>query len=405
VVAGNYVGTDASGTAAVPNDLEGVVIAFDASNNTVGGTAAGARNVIAGNAFGGVTLAFPGAAGNVVAGNYVGTDASGTAALGNIRDGVLIRDGAANNTVGGTAAGARNVIAGNTGAGVNITGTGTTGNVVAGNYIGTNASGTAAVPNAFNGVLLSAQASNNTVGGTAAEARNVISGNAREGVLIFTSATGTVVAGNSIGVAADGTTPLGNARHGVFVTDAGFGNTVGGTAAGSGNVIAFNGGAGVLVGSDPADNFSYPAGPGNAVEGDSIHDNGALGIDLGPADGVTANDPGDADTGPNDLQNYPVITAVAAGASGGTDVTLTLDSAPSTAFRVELFANDAPDPSGFGEGQTYLGFADVSTDAGGHFAGTVSVAGTVAAGQTVTATATDPAGNTSEFSADFPPPR
>jgi hypothetical protein len=155
--------------------------------------------------------------------------------------------------------------------------------------------------------------------------------------------------------------------------------------------MAFNGAAGVAVGFDLTDSSS-----GNSVLRNSIHDNGGLGIDLG-SNGVTPNDSGDGDTGPNGLQNFPFLTfAVSNG--GVLTVFGTLENAPNTSYSVELFANSSCDSSGFGEGQGFLGATTVTTDAAGH--ATFQAAVPAPSGASfVTATATDPAGNTSEFSA------
>lgn len=150
-------------------------------------------------------------------------------------------------------------------------------------------------------------------------------------------------------------------------------------------MIAFNGGRGVDV----------AAGTGNPILGNSFHSNGSLGIELRPFD-VTPNDPDDADTGPNNLQNFPLINSFTI-ASGSATIAGTLDSTASTTFRLEFFSNQSSDPSGFGEGETFLGFADVTTDASGDASFSVSFP-VAERPHTVTATATDPAGNTSEFS-------
>ena len=161
----------------------------------------------------------------------------------------------------------------------------------------------------------------------------------------------------------------------------------------AGNVIANNGGAGVVIGSNLNDLCT-----GDAILSNSIHDNAALGIDLGD-NGVTPNTPGGPQIGPNDLQNFPVLTNVT---QSGSKITIvgTLNSIPSTTFTLQFFSNAAADPSGYGEGQTLLGTATVTTDNAGNAAFTVSFSSHPAVGQFVSATATDPNGNTSEFSKD-----
>jgi titin len=179
LVQGNYIGTDVTGTSAIANRT-GVLI-ITSANNTIGGTTSGARNVISGNAIHGVEFVGAGATGNQVQGNFIGTDVSGTAAIGNGEAGVGVDD-APNNTVGGTTAEARNIISGNEDHGVRMRSAGATGNLVQGNYIGTDVNGMSALPNGSHGVLVE-NAPSNTIGGTTAEARNVISGNL-EGVTI-----------------------------------------------------------------------------------------------------------------------------------------------------------------------------------------------------------------------------
>ncbi len=208
MVAGNDIGTNKDGTAALGNGSCGVRI-YGASNNTIGGAAAGAGNLISGNALDGVAISGPGATGNIIAGNLVGTNAAGTAALANGNHGVSIFSLASGNTVGGTTAAARNVISGNTLDGVFITGSGTTGNVVEGNYIGTDVTGTQVIANAQDGVLISAGASNNTIGGLTSTpgtgAGNVISGNTADAVQITGAGTNNnTVLGNLIGTNAAG---------------------------------------------------------------------------------------------------------------------------------------------------------------------------------------------------------
>ncbi len=237
--------------------------------------------------------------------------------------------------------------------------------------------------------------SDNTIGGTTPGARNIISGNGANGIALGQSPGPNLIQGNFIGVSAAGG-PLGNTGHGVLlsVVSGVDGNTIGGTAAGAGNVIAFNGLDGVMSPGFPG----FPFNTGNAILSNTIFANGGVGIDLAlnfDGDGPTPDDPGDADSGPNNLQNFPVLTTVMS-AGGSTIIAGTLDSAPGT-YRVEFFANDDDDPSSFGEGQIFLGFSDVTIDAAKKdFTTTLPVA--ISPVQFVTATATDAAGNTSEFS-------
>jgi hypothetical protein len=256
MVQGNFLGTDVKGTAALPNAFYGVGVR--GANNTVGGTTAAARNLISGNAYSGVYVIGSGTSGNLVLGNYIGTDKNGTAALGNPQYGVQIDNGATANTVGGTTAAARNVISGNgfdgnPYAGVAMTGFGTTGNVVAGNYVGTDVTGLSALPNGWSGVRVDSGASGNTVGGTTASARNVLSGNYADGADL--SGNNNVVAGNYIGTDATGTNALGNnvgdfyGGGGLVIWGGGSNNTVGGTAAGAANVLSGNGYTGVNINS------------------------------------------------------------------------------------------------------------------------------------------------------------
>jgi len=387
VITGNYIGTDVTGTANLGNGSNGVRL--DAPSNRVGGATAAERNIISGNGGSGVIIFQSGAIGNVVKGNYIGTDVNGTAKLGNSFDGVAIEN-ASNNTVGGATSAERNIICGSRGSGVTIFPSGATGNVVVGNYIGVDITGTAKLGNSFNGVFIFSESSNNRVGGPTAGERNIISGNAFDGVLISGSGSN-AVKGNYIGTDVTGTIKLDNLKSGVRI-DSGPHNTVGGTNAGEGNIIAFNG-IGVVVSS----------GTGDAILHNAIFSNTGLGIDLG-GDGVTANDICDDDTGPNDLQNFPVLTsAFSSGAT--TTITGTLNSTAGHTFRIEFFANSECDQSGFGEGQIPLGSTEV-IDSGKdcNVSFTFTVGQGLPAGQFVTATATDVTlgtpnfNDTSEFS-------
>lgn len=202
VVQGNFIGTDITGTLDRGNTLSGVLVTA-ASGNTIGGAAAGARNIISGNGSvaaadrSGVHIANVGATGNMVLGNFIGTDVTGTLALGNSRSGVVLNLGASNNTIGGITAAERNVISSNAESGVYIQDAATTGNVVQGNFIGTDITGTLARANVFNGVTLD-NANGNTIGGLAGGAGNTIAFNTRDGVSVISSGTANSIFGNSI---------------------------------------------------------------------------------------------------------------------------------------------------------------------------------------------------------------
>jgi titin len=358
---GNSIGTDVSGTHALGNRTVGVYI-LRATNNIIGGKAAGAGNLISGNTSHGI-LMFQGT-GNQVQGNYIGTDSTGTRALGNFV-GVTI-DGGSNNIVGGTAAGAGNLLSGNL-AGVLIRGS--SGNLVQGNKIGTDVTATAALGNGIDGVEISG-GSNNTVGGTAAGAGNLISANREDGVLILPGSSGNLVQGNLIGTDVNGNA-LGNGSNGVRIF--GSNNTIGGTMAGAANTIAYNGRDGVLV----------DTGTGNAIRRNAIFANGGLGIEL--------------IRGGNRMQPAPVLTTATV-ENGVTTIGGTLTSTPNASFTLEFFVNSACNPSGFGEGEQFFVSVTVTTDADGRASFEFSLNLPVPVDDFITATATDADGNTSMFS-------
>jgi CSLREA domain-containing protein len=388
-VEGNYVGTDVTGM----QPMGGGGVGVGSSGNVIGGLTAASRNVISGTSGTGVGLGGASATGNVIEGNYIGLNASGTSAIPNNTQGVSI-GGAVGNTIGGTTPGAGNVISGNGMCGIEVTGQMTT---IQGNLIGTNAAGTAAVRNGDCGIRIF-NSPNNTVGGTAAGAGNLISGNFAAGLSIEEGGSkGNVVQGNLIGTDINGTSPLPNSPEGfgvpnttggVFFKGAS-GNTIGGAAPGAGNTIAYNGGAGIR----DTVTVPGPTGDKNSFSRNSIFGNLGLGIDIG-ANGVTANDAGDADG----FQNFPVVTPGAPDGAGGTTVGGTISAKPVTAYTIEFFANRGCHQSGNGEGARFFGSLSVITDANGNASFSSSVNSPLAAGQVLTATATDPLGNTSEFS-------
>jgi CSLREA domain-containing protein len=239
--------------------------------------------------------------GNRIEGNFVGTDPTGTLNRGNSGSGVVLGNGSSETVVGGDALAARNVLSGNAN-GVLVFGSNF--NRIQGNYMGTDKSGTKGLGNRFDRALIQFS-SDTTIGGTTTASRNVISANGEDGLLLDFSNDSRLL-GNRIGTTANGTGALGNDGDGVFVF--GSNNFVGDpsvlTSKGA-NTIAFNAEDGIGVAGGTS--------TGNAIADNSIFSNGGLGIDLlggfENAAEVTANDPGDLDNGPNDPQNFPVLTS------------------------------------------------------------------------------------------------
>ena len=386
-VVGNYIGTDATGTAQLGNLSDGVFI-NGASNNIIGGVEAGAGNVISGNGVTSVNansdgIDIGGGFANIVQGNFIGTSHTGTSVIPNSGTGVHIVN-SPNNIIGGITHGSGNMISGNRQHGIRIWQGGATGNIVQGNFIGTDTTGTLALGNLVNGVLLSAP--NNAIGGTTSGTRNIISGNEGFGIQIDEFfAVGNVIRGNLVGTQIDGASPLGNGSYGVYVSTMASNNFIGDTISNAGNTIAFNNG-GVFL----------QSGTGNRIRANRIFSNVGLGIDLG-IDGVTQNDSADSDIGPNNLQNYPVITSATSDSSSIT-IQGTLHSTRNAPFKLEFFQNLVCDPPGFGEGQTFIGVTTVVTSSLFNVNFAVTFPQSVPPGRFITATATDSAGNTSEFS-------
>jgi hypothetical protein len=389
VIAGNFIGTNPTGDTDLGNLFAGIILNNGPTNVTIGGLTPADRNLISGNNFFGISFGQGGAGGtgHLVQGNLIGTDASGGNAIPAGQAGIDMVDTSSNILIGGTTAASRNVVSGNTNYGIRFRSTGA-GKVASGNYVGTNPAGNAPVPNGFAGI--SVESANVTVGGTAVGAGNLVSGNALDGIYVF-QAAGAIVQGNLVGTDATGSFAVANGEDGISLL--GNGAIVGGIGAGEANVVAYNLGSGVEV-----QGFTQPL-TGNAIRGNSIYGNGGLAIDLG-GDGVTANDALDADTGPNSRQNYPIVVSSLATAPSGTNVVGNLDSTPSTAYILDFYASPPCEgrPQDFTEGLLYLGSDNVVTDGSGHASFDVDLAFTIAAGQPVTVTATDPNGNTSELS-------
>jgi hypothetical protein len=383
VVLGNFLGTNAAGIDSLT--LSGsAAIYLLGGGNTIGGAAPGAGNLVSGITQGIAIYAL--SSNNTVQGNRIGTTANGMSGLSNGSGVILIGSG---NMVGGTTAGAGNLISGNGNWAIEVQGEA---NTAQGNVIGVDATGTNPLSN-FGGIWI--QGNGNTVGGSIVAARNVIDDSQQQGVVL--QGSGNVVQGNYIGVGSDGATARGNQGNGIEVhggafPDAGGAmgqNVIGGTAAGEANVIANSGGAGVVVDET-----------GATIEGNSIYGNARLGIDLG-GDGITGNHACNAvDGGPNDLQNFPLPMLATANATS-TDVSGTLPACPNAMFHVEVFASPTADPTGFGQGKTLIGTADVTTDASGTASWMITVPSVLPGGSHISATATNALGETSEFGPDI----
>ena len=358
------------------------------NDNGITVQAGGAGSTIRGlviNGFDGLgILTEPDANGVTIRGNFIGTDITGTRDRGNSDAGIQLRSN--NNLVGGPNTADRNVISGNESRGV-VTftfGSLETGNVVRNNYIGVDATGVRGLGNTGAGIQVWNQDGMQILD-------NVLAGNTTYGVWFRTgsSATNTIIQGNFIGVGADGATSIGNANAGILIESSSTFATIGGNLAGQGNTIAHNGGSGIAA----------TSGTGAAIWGNAIFINSGLGIDLGN-NGVTGNDGGDSDGGPNRRQNFPVLTS-AITSGGSVTVVGSLSSTSSgggRTYRIEFFASAAPDGSGFGEAERFLGSANVMTDGSGSAAINVTLTASVTEGEFVSATATDlTTSDTSEF--------
>ncbi len=297
VVLGNYIGTSANGLAAVPNGFSGVIVTGNAHDNSIGGTSAGAGNVISGNAQYGIWISGANTTGNVVLGNYIGTNASGLAAVPNGSGGMIVTDSSHDNSIGGTSAGARNVISGNVDAGVWLIGAGVNQNTVSGNYIGLAATGNAAVPNTGLGLGVDIRSGPQNN----LIANNVLSGNASEGLRIENAGTsGNMVQGNQVGTAPGGSSAIGNGFAGVTVIGGATGNTIGGTTAAQRNILSGNVTVGlVFSGSGTTGNIAEGNFIGTDANGTASVPNGFAGVYL--TGGATTNQLGGVQAGGGNL--------------------------------------------------------------------------------------------------------
>lgn len=466
---GNIVGMSSTGTDVRANSGNGVYITGTSTGNTVGTNNDATndtleRNMISGNSLAGVRIESDS---NIIAGNYIGTDATGTLDRGNTGSGVYVGNAA------GTAI-RDNVISGNDSYGIHVLGLSSLNTVITGNYIGLNAAGTANVLNSEHAIYLSTtgtttiggvgvgegnvitaasgksaidisntpnasvlgniigtnavgdtrlsagsfainvhDSANTQIGGSVAGASNIVAGYSVTGINVGGNSAGTSIQGNFVGTNAAGLLDLTTGFYGITIQSAATGVLIGGTASTAGNTIAFHNTNGIRL-------FAS-AGNSNSLLRNRIYSNSVLGIELqgGVEDGngVTDNDIGDSDSGPNTLQNYPVITSAVL---DGTDLILagTLDTdGLSTQYRIEFFGNPVgTQHTTNGEAQTYLGTTTVTTDGSGDAAfSSLTLSGvTLSEADFVTATVTlidDPAqvgtsdllayGATSEFAANF----
>jgi hypothetical protein len=322
--------------------------------------------------------------GHVIQGNFIGTDIAGSVAQANGSNGIYWLGGS-NLTIGGNIPPARNLISGNNMNGISLT-VGAANVVIQGNFIGVDMLGKSVIGNGDFGVVVNTQIINCLIGGTSKGASNVISGNSLGGVYLGWSA---IVQGNYIGTDMTGQLVLGNGSGpGVWWFHAG-GSIIGGLEPGAGNMIAYND-MGIAT---PA-NASHS---GISMLGNSIFGSTRLGIDL-RGNGVTPNDEGDVDTGVNNLQNYPLLLSVQSDGVGVVDIEGILDSTADSVFLLEFFDNTTGDPTGFGEGEKFIGRTYVTTDSDGFAYFVVSFSATVPLGHVITSTATADDGSTSEFS-------
>ena len=419
---------DAGGPASAANNRIGSSV-----GTTPSGSCTGACNLISGNGANGVGLWHGGVSGTVIEGNYVGTNLSGTAPVSNSNIGIEVNE-APNNTIGGLVPNARNILSGNGGSGIFLTGAASTGNVIQGNYVGTNSTGLGPVPNKKMGIGVGASpgavgANSNHIGGSVnttpssscSGSCNLISGNNDNGIFITGSESyGQIIEGNFIGLNVNGNSGIGNGLDGIGILDTP--NTrIGGSSDTAKNIIASNGSNGVIIAGNVStgnvvrrNNIGINAfgqSSGNQSSGiavsssthntfteNSIAFNGLLGIDLDNNGTPNVNDSADGDTGANNLQNYPLLYA-AKTQNGITKIGGQLNSTPNKAFKLEFFESDscnAGSPLDFGEGQKFLGSQQVNTDQFGNTAfGFISPV-TSEGNKYITATATTT--ETSEFS-------
>lgn len=401
VIAGNWLGLSSDGSTSIPNGHSGMWILAGSSENLIGTNDDGVRdeverNVISGNRLQGIAIdgtydtSTSKTEKNIVAGNYIGTDITGTQPIPN-ETGVYILKGATSNIIGTTAtsrngSSAANVISGNQFNGVLIRYAGTSGNQVAGNIIGLSADGLQPLGNNLAGITIAEGPTGNFVGGVASVQANLIAANKSQGIWIVDSSASNFVDGNFVGLASDRVTPMGNGANGVLIQNSGQ-NRIGTLA---GNTIAYNSQAGIAV--------TLNTSVSNDLSKNVLIGNMGLTIDLGN-DGPTSNDLNDADVGPNQLQNYPTLVSAATTGSK-TQIAGSLSSAANSTYRIEYFAKTGPGDSI--DSMQYLGSGNVQTDRTGQVNWVIELNTGAALDRSIFATATNVQTGTSELSATIP---
>ena len=376
VITGNYIGTDITGTIALGNGGAGVHI--EANNNIVGGLLVADRNVIAASGDDGVGIGS--GTNNSILGNYIGTDATGSVALGNSDRGIIVEVGANGQLIEG------NVVSASGNSGIELK---STDNQVIGNFVGTDSTGSIALGNVANGIAVAINADGQLI------QNNVVGASGFSGIDLKSQFN--QVFANFLGTDSTGVVDLGNLSHGIWITNRD--NEIGSAAATDGNTIAFNTGDGIRM----------EAGPDarNWFLSNNIFANDGLGINLVGGDETTIGSGVTVNSLMDNLQNYPILTSAS---YDGTDLTVegTLTTAALVEFRVDVFASYSPDPSGYGEGEIYVGSFDASSDLLGVLTFSATTSGVdLSENATVTTTATQLTdflagttvnGHTSEFS-------
>ncbi len=368
-VIGNYIGTDATGNAALPNTT-GICVDGGSNHNPM------LNNVLSGNISYGLFIVTTGTYYNELKGNKIGTNAAGKDTVPN-NIGLLLGGGTRYNEIGGINPSERNIISGNRYDGIEIADIGTRYNNIIGNYIGTDVSGTLALPNRI-GIGFATNPTQNNV------SNNLISGNSYLGIILYEHSDSNKILGNLIGIASDTISPLSNGVSGIVIAKGASSNIIG--KENNGNIIAYNDTSGVSI---MDDNSLF-----NTISSNSIYKNGLLGIDIFPW-GPNTNDVGDADTGPNAMMNSPTISSCTNDTIHNTiwiigNINYTFQTP--NGIKIELFVSDST-YMGQGQGKKYLG-STLSDEYGNWmFWGTGAVNTDI-----ITATATDIYGNTSEFS-------